>query len=198
MDEQRIAKMKTYFENFLTSEKNIIPRIEGTFSKVQTAIQEINPKVDIDAFVTANKSGRSLELADAQKPLQLLTIAAPSGGKAAPPKTATRQNSSSTLQSPVSRPMSAYSTTRSSNKAVALFDYSATDRNELSFKKGQIISVLQKDDSGWWQGELDGVVGMFPSNFVREGEDSSFLGGAEDGSRQVRVRSSLHTFFFFG
>lgn len=26
--------------------------------------------------------------------------------------------------------------------------------------------VLQKDDSGWWQGELNGRVGMFPSNFV--------------------------------
>jgi len=27
---------------------------------------------------------------------------------------------------------------------------------------------LQKHESGWWQGEINGKTGMFPSNFVEE------------------------------
>jgi len=48
----------------------------------------------------------------------------------------------------------------------ALYNYDATEESELSFKANERLVVLQKDDSGWWQGELNGRVGMFPSNFV--------------------------------
>lgn len=48
----------------------------------------------------------------------------------------------------------------------ALYNYDATEDSELSFKANERLVVLQKDDSGWWQGELNGRVGMFPSNFV--------------------------------
>ena len=33
----------------------------------------------------------------------------------------------------------------------------------MNFKQGDIITVLQKDPSGWWQGELNGKIGVFPS-----------------------------------
>ena len=33
----------------------------------------------------------------------------------------------------------------------------------MSFKAGELIVVLQKDPSGWWQGELNGKIGVFPS-----------------------------------
>ncbi|GAA5919284.1 hypothetical protein JCM1841_006540 [Sporobolomyces salmonicolor] len=36
----------------------------------------------------------------------------------------------------------------------------------LSFEQGQIIRCLNQDQSGWWDGELDGRRGWFPSNFV--------------------------------
>jgi hypothetical protein len=48
----------------------------------------------------------------------------------------------------------------------ALYDYDAQDANELSFKAGDMIVVLQKDESGWWQGELRGRIGSAPSNFL--------------------------------
>ena len=50
----------------------------------------------------------------------------------------------------------------------ALADYVGTDDNELSLQEGQEIVVLRKDDSGWWEGEVNGVVGWFPSNYVHE------------------------------
>ncbi|KAM0753805.1 ras GEF [Meredithblackwellia eburnea MCA 4105] len=37
----------------------------------------------------------------------------------------------------------------------------------LSFHAGQVIRTLNKDQSGWWDGELDGKRGWFPSNYVQ-------------------------------
>jgi len=36
----------------------------------------------------------------------------------------------------------------------------------LSFEQGQIIKCLNQDQSGWWDGELEGRRGWFPSNYV--------------------------------
>lgn len=48
----------------------------------------------------------------------------------------------------------------------ALADYSAQDDNELSLYENDTIHVLRKDPSGWWEGDCNGRVGWFPSNFV--------------------------------
>jgi hypothetical protein len=53
-------------------------------------------------------------------------------------------------------------------KVRALFDYTGETEPELSFKKGDIITVTEKDESGWWQGELNGERGVFPSGWVEE------------------------------
>jgi hypothetical protein len=50
----------------------------------------------------------------------------------------------------------------------ALYDYKAADSSELSFRKGDVISVIHVDESGWWQGSVSSnpsVQGMFPSNY---------------------------------
>ncbi|KAJ3148444.1 Unconventional myosin-Ie [Geranomyces variabilis] len=48
----------------------------------------------------------------------------------------------------------------------ALYDYEASEADELSFKTGAVISITNKDDEGWWQGELNGRKGLFPANYV--------------------------------
>jgi hypothetical protein len=50
----------------------------------------------------------------------------------------------------------------------ALFDNVPDDSDELAFKVGDIITVIKKDDSGWWEGTIRGKKGIFPSNFVKE------------------------------
>eukprot|EP01104_Vermistella_antarctica_P013773 TRINITY_DN4222_c0_g2_i1.p1 TRINITY_DN4222_c0_g2~~TRINITY_DN4222_c0_g2_i1.p1 ORF type:complete len:508 (-),score=126.78 TRINITY_DN4222_c0_g2_i1:184-1707(-) len=56
----------------------------------------------------------------------------------------------------------------------ALYDYDASDPNELSFKTGEIIQILHRDPSGWWQGNLNGRVGVFPSvDWVEEIPDDA-------------------------
>ncbi|NXW36537.1 ITSN2 protein, partial [Phaetusa simplex] len=57
-------------------------------------------------------------------------------------------------------------------QVIAMYDYMANNEDELSFSKGQLINVLSKDDADWWQGEISGVTGLFPSNYVKMTTDS--------------------------
>ncbi|XP_053781798.1 intersectin-2 isoform X2 [Desmodus rotundus] len=57
-------------------------------------------------------------------------------------------------------------------QVIAMYDYVANNEDELNFSKGQVISVLNKDDPDWWQGEINGVTGLFPSNYVKMTTDS--------------------------
>ncbi|KAF9454692.1 ras GEF [Macrolepiota fuliginosa MF-IS2] len=51
---------------------------------------------------------------------------------------------------------------------LAMHDYEPQQSNTtcLSFRTGQVIHVLNRDASGWWDGELEGRRGWFPSNYV--------------------------------
>jgi hypothetical protein len=51
----------------------------------------------------------------------------------------------------------------------ALYAYQGEKEGDLSFNEGDDILVHDKSDpSGWWEGEVNGVRGYFPSNFVEE------------------------------
>ncbi|KAI5124477.1 hypothetical protein M0805_008359 [Coniferiporia weirii] len=53
-------------------------------------------------------------------------------------------------------------------RAVALYNFKAVEAGDLSFNKGQIITITKKSDKtdDWWTGRLDGKEGIFPANFV--------------------------------
>ena len=51
--------------------------------------------------------------------------------------------------------------------ATALYDYEAQGDGELSFAEGDVLRVLLQDDSGWWEAELNGVIGVVPSNYLQ-------------------------------
>lgn len=50
----------------------------------------------------------------------------------------------------------------------ALADYTAAQDGDLSFKKRDLVLVLQKNADGWWQGRRGQDFGVMPSNFVAE------------------------------
>ncbi len=54
----------------------------------------------------------------------------------------------------------------SSEKVRAKFNFDATSDKQLSLKAGDIISVVEKHASGWFKGECNGAVGLFPSNYT--------------------------------
>ena len=63
------------------------------------------------------------------------------------------------------------SNSASSNYALALYSYTADNADELTFYKGSVIAILNKDDPDWWKGEVNGQVGLVPANYVQELDD---------------------------
>ncbi|CAH4035708.1 unnamed protein product [Pieris brassicae] len=50
-----------------------------------------------------------------------------------------------------------------------LFPYTAVNEDELTLADGDVVTIVSKDapDRGWWRGEINGRVGLFPDNFVQ-------------------------------
>lgn len=54
-------------------------------------------------------------------------------------------------------------------RAKVMFDYEPENPDELKLTEGDIVVVTNQnipDTEGWWEGELNGIAGVFPSNFV--------------------------------
>lgn len=73
----------------------------------------------------------------------------------------------------------------------ALYDYEGQADEELSFSEGAVIRLLSRDtqtDDGFWEGELNGRVGVFPSVLVEDLTENGESGGAGTGEIQVSQR----------
>ncbi|XP_050297273.1 SH3 domain-containing kinase-binding protein 1-like isoform X2 [Anthonomus grandis grandis] len=68
-----------------------------------------------------------------------------------------------------------------------IFSYKAQNEDELTLKEGDIVTVLSKDcaDAGWWKGELNGKVGVFPDNFVA-------MLSSDDKKNSLKIGSKPH------
>ncbi|XP_073335648.1 F-BAR and double SH3 domains protein 2-like [Pagrus major] len=80
--------------------------------------------------------------------------------------------------------------------AKALYDYAGQTDDELSFPEGAIIRILSREtheDDGFWEGEFNGVVGVFPAVLVEDltatGENGD---GQRDGNAQVSSSPLAH------
>ncbi|XP_026736958.1 uncharacterized protein LOC113500407 isoform X3 [Trichoplusia ni] len=50
--------------------------------------------------------------------------------------------------------------------ARALYTFNGQTQRELSFRKGEMILVRRQIDNNWYEGELNGRIGLFPYNYV--------------------------------
>ncbi|XP_022685933.1 rho guanine nucleotide exchange factor 7-like [Varroa jacobsoni] len=48
----------------------------------------------------------------------------------------------------------------------AIYNFTGEHTDELNFKKGDIITITQPLEGGWFEGTLRGVTGWFPANYV--------------------------------
>ena len=53
-------------------------------------------------------------------------------------------------------------------RVIARFDFTASEAEELSFHRGDVIEVLGQEDINWWRGRISstGATGLFPANYV--------------------------------
>ncbi|OUM63026.1 hypothetical protein PIROE2DRAFT_33440, partial [Piromyces sp. E2] len=52
---------------------------------------------------------------------------------------------------------------------VAVYDYESKNDDELTFKVGDEITILNREtgEYGWYQGFNKGSIGFFPSNYIK-------------------------------
>mmetsp|Transcript_30547 Transcript_30547/g.97479 ORF Transcript_30547/g.97479 Transcript_30547/m.97479 type:complete len:86 (+) Transcript_30547:3-260(+) len=48
----------------------------------------------------------------------------------------------------------------------AVHRYEQQEDGDLSIEPGDVIEVLQKEESGWWYGRCGGAEGLFPMNYA--------------------------------
>ncbi|XP_070840807.1 growth factor receptor-bound protein 2a isoform X1 [Chaetodon trifascialis] len=62
-------------------------------------------------------------------------------------------------------------------EAVAIFDFTATADDEISFKRGSILKILSEDcDKNWYKAHLNEREGLIPKNYVTVKPRSWFHG----------------------
>jgi drebrin-like protein len=60
--------------------------------------------------------------------------------------------------------------------AIALYDYAATEENELSFAEGDRITHIEAASEEWWNGRnARGEIGLLPGKCPRDVEDWGVL-----------------------
>ncbi|XP_038227516.1 growth factor receptor-bound protein 2 isoform X1 [Dermochelys coriacea] len=64
-----------------------------------------------------------------------------------------------------------------SMEAIAKYDFKATADDELSFKRGDVLKVLNEEcDQNWYKAELNGKDGFIPKNYIEMKPHPWFFG----------------------
>lgn len=48
----------------------------------------------------------------------------------------------------------------------ALYDFVPQESGELDFRRGDVITVTDRSDEHWWNGEIGNRKGLFPATYV--------------------------------
>lgn len=86
---------------------------------------------------------------------------------------------------------------RTRNFVQALYDFTDPAPTTLDFKAGDIIEIIAKQPSGWWDGMIYGTPngawlrGWFPSNYVGQiirGGDEENINGDQQQQRETSTQ----------
>ncbi|CAG8746860.1 598_t:CDS:2, partial [Acaulospora colombiana] len=79
-----------------------------------------------------------------------------------------------------------------------LYDFHSTDVSSLSFRRDDIIQVLTRLESGWWDGLCNGERGWFPSNYVTDiSNEEEMLDENEQASDWIPQRTPDGDLFYY-
>jgi len=170
MEKNRLERTKICFQAYVELQTGVAPEIVSSCDRMRINITNISSATDLQQFINEKRTRAARPERIVYEPYNsdlgrcfkadagAVQASTPSAVAPANPGISSPQNvrtvASGTPKGGALRGVS---------KCRGLFDYEATDPNELSFRQGDIITVLQKDPSGWWQGELNGRIGVFPS-----------------------------------
>lgn len=166
IEKSSLSNNRSYLENVAAALEPLAITLSEAAKLVHQGAAEIDSGGDVRHFVAQHASDRPMQQAFAR-------VGAASSSAPAVAERADSAMPDAVVSSPGSSTQDRFVPPADSGlvglcNARSLHAYVAEDENELSFTPGDLIRVLQKDESGWWQGELFGSVGVFPSNFIEE------------------------------
>ncbi|EGC34333.1 hypothetical protein DICPUDRAFT_48387 [Dictyostelium purpureum] len=175
-EEERIDYIKVQLEKYVGAINSTVPDTETTNRNLVKVVALVDKYEDIQCFVRESRTGT-----EPPPPPSFI----PFGGKASsdyiqskssyslasstssqPPLTSSY--SSNSLTSSKSQPPPPQRNFSSQKKVVALYDYVGSDATELDFFAGDIITVIEEDESGWNVGQLGDRQALYPSNYCKE------------------------------
>ena len=71
--------------------------------------------------------------------------------------------------------------------ARVLFDFSTSERGEISLRCGEIVFVTHQVDANWLCGQIASRIGNFPKNFV----EKVHIPKIQDGQKNIKPISIL-------
>lgn len=77
-------------------------------------------------------------------------------------------------------------------RVMAVFDFSPREVNEIELRKGDVVEVSEKIDSGWWYGRCKRSTGFFPQNYTRELTETEEVDFVAERQRRRRERRQGH------
>ncbi|KAH7319710.1 hypothetical protein B0I35DRAFT_352626 [Stachybotrys elegans] len=110
--------------------------------------------------------------------------------KATPVAAAQAGASGQQQQQPAASPapvVPAGTTAATVSRVRALYDFNSTEAEELEFKKGDVIAVLESVYKDWWRGSLKGKTGIFPLNYVEKLTDPT----PEEMQREAQMEAEV-------
>jgi hypothetical protein len=77
------------------------------------------------------------------------------------------------------------------NRAIALYDYSRQDEDEIDLKKDEYLTNVEFLDTDWWLGQnQQGIIGKFPSAYVKlVSDDANRSGKATTAPQQPEIQA---------
>ncbi|ORY99848.1 hypothetical protein BCR43DRAFT_521070 [Syncephalastrum racemosum] len=79
----------------------------------------------------------------------------------------------------------------------AIHNFEAENEDEITFKEGEPIVVLEKDEKymdGWWQGRnVHGHVGLFPMNYITSDKPTSFSSSTSNTAISTTTNASQYS-----
>jgi chromosome segregation ATPase len=67
---------------------------------------------------------------------------------------------------------------------VAVHRFTSDNTEELSFEKGDVITVTDQSDTSWWIGTLNGKSGYVPSTYLKQAAEQKTHGSSDSGELQ--------------